>query len=488
MPESAPTENLSVIGGVQPARPLGIGIDFGTSNSVAAIYDGRNVTMVPLERSGPIMPSASFIDRQFVTSTGQDAIELYIESNTGRRVEFSAEYLGDASTGSIDELSQHQQETETEKVFGQSFNDAGAKGRLFRGTKRLLGDKASERLMVFDRPFRLVALITPILVRIRQSIQASLRKITGKALPGNHASLGRPVNFEGREADHNDIAVQRLGESYRHAGVSDQSYYPEPVAAALSYLTANPEAPCRTVLTVDFGGGTLDFCLLRKSADGFEVLATHGIGLGGDHLDQAVFRALIFPLLGKGENWRRRGDGVDIETPFPFFEYEDLLTNWAVSYLLNQNRYTTPVMDRMEQGDEGATKFKRLYEVITQNHSYLIIQEIKNLKARLSRENSAILDIPEIDVELEITRDQFESIIAPKLQQFEQSIQAALDVAGINAGEVDLVLRTGGSCLIPAVIDILERRFPGKVVEHDPFTGVAVGLAIADYFGLGQPA
>jgi hypothetical chaperone protein len=44
-----------------------------------------------------------------------------------------------------------------------------------------------------------------------------------------------------------------------------------------------------------------------------------------------------------------------------------------------------------------------------------------------------------------------------------------------------LVLRTGGSSLIPAVKDILDNQFAAKVVEHDPFTSVARGLAIADY-------
>jgi hypothetical chaperone protein len=49
--------------------------------------------------------------------------------------------------------------------------------------------------------------------------------------------------------------------------------------------------------------------------------------------------------------------------------------------------------------------------------------------------------------------------------------------------EIDIVLGTGGSSLIPAVRAMLDERFPGKVVEHDPFTSVATGLAIANYHG-----
>ena len=56
----------------------------------------------------------------------------------------------------------------------------------------------------------------------------------------------------------------------------------------------------------------------------------------------------------------------------------------------------------------------------------------------------------------------------------------------MTAGDIQLVIRTGGSSLIPAVKRILENQFPGKVVEHDPFTSVAAGLAIAEFQGLGE--
>ena len=77
---------------------VGMGIDFGTSNSTAAIFDGEKLTLVMLEDNNPIMPSASYIDRDFVTSTGQEAIDTYIARNQGRKVEMSLEVLGEART------------------------------------------------------------------------------------------------------------------------------------------------------------------------------------------------------------------------------------------------------------------------------------------------------------------------------------------------------------------------------------------------------
>ena len=83
-------------------------------------------------------------------------------------------------------------------------------------------------------------------------------------------------------------------------------------------------------------------------------------------------------------------------------------------------------------------------------------------------------------------RWEFEVMISDLLFQLEQAIGVVLDKAGLQAEDIDLVLRTGGSSLIPAVKDILDNQFPGKVVEHDPFTSVAAGLAIADYYQYGD--
>lgn len=472
----------------EPEKTIGIGIDYGTSNSAAAIFDGESVHLVQLERHAAIMPSATYIDRDFRISTGQNAINAYIESNTGRKVELSAEVLGEGrtTTGQIGDKGLPE-EANTQTVYGQSFVDGGQQGRLFRGIKRLLGSAAAPRLMVFDRAFRLVALITPLLVRIRKSID-SLVNPTQPLIVTDHACIGHPVNFEGSAENRNRAALDMLSEAYGYAEFSKQSYYPEPIAAALSYLhgTQGHSEKSQTLLAVDFGGGTLDLCLIRHENADFEVLATHGIGLGGDHIDQVLFKELLFPLLGKGERWKRAGEDREIETLFPFEEYEELLLNWAISYMLNQNKYTTPLMQRISIADEAAVKFQRLYDLIKSNYSYLAFQCIKDLKAELSDKETAKLDIPELDIEIEVQRSQFESMIAELLERFSQSISDLLGQVDLDSGDIDLVIRTGGSSLIPAVKRILEAQFPGKVIEHDPFTSVAAGLAIADYQGLGQ--
>lgn len=470
-----------------PNIRLGIGIDFGTSNSAAALFDGTSIHLIYLEPQSAVMPSATYIDRDFQIKTGQAAINQYIESNTGRTVELSAEVLGESRT-STGQIGDHglPEEAATQKVYGQAFVDSGQQGRLFRGIKRLLGNDPTQRIMVFERAFRLVALITPLLLRIRGSIAHRLQQLAPGAGEPQHACIGHPVNFEGSGSNHNRSALGLLSEAYGHAGFTEQSFYPEPIAAALSYVHAHPHAEEQTLLAVDFGGGTLDLCILRRSSIDFTVVATHGVGLGGDHIDQVMFRNLLFPLLGKGERWKRAGEDREIETLFPFEDYEEFLLNWTVSYMLNQNKFTTPLMQRIQVGDEAAVKFQRLYDLVKNNYSYLVFQCLKELKADLSGKDAAILDIPELDIEILVTRDQFEAMIGDVLERFQDAITVVLQQAQLPAEKIQLVVRTGGSSLIPAIKNILDARFGHRVIEHDPFTSVAAGLAIAEYKGLGS--
>ena len=188
--------------------------------------------------------------------------------------------------------------------------DVGLQGRLFRGVKRLLGDADVRRLMVFDQMYRLVALITPVLLQMRTECERA-------AGPVKSCHVGHPVRFEGRDNLRNATALGRLGEACGYAGFKHHNFYPEPIAATLSFLHSGGDG--ERVLAVDFGGGTLDLCVLSRRAGAkptdFAVEAVHGIPLGGDHLDQRLFAETLFPLLGRGQRWRRAGvDVAEIET------------------------------------------------------------------------------------------------------------------------------------------------------------------------------
>ena len=100
-----------------------------------------------------------------------------VEENRGRLVELVPEVIGEMSTslggGDLDSENPRL-DTDRNLVYGQLI-DRTLPGRLFHGLKRLLGDQSIDRLSVFAKPFRLVALITPVLVRMREAIERHTR-------------------------------------------------------------------------------------------------------------------------------------------------------------------------------------------------------------------------------------------------------------------------------------------------------------------------
>jgi hypothetical chaperone protein len=328
---------------------------------------------------------------------------------------------------------------------------------------------------VFERHYRIVALLTPILLHIRESLE--------REVPLTAVHAGRPVTFEGRAGNRNPVAVQRLTEAYEHAGMSIAAFYPEPVAATLSWLHGARRHERGIALTVDFGGGTLDLAVVRFDRTRFEVLATHGMALGGDRIDQLIFEQMLFPELGKGERWVREVDGRMVDTLFPFHEFEAGLVNWPTTFLLNQNQTRAMVVDRIARGGAGAEKFQRLLDLVSFNYSYNCFQAIRRAKVALSSVDATSIDIPELNLDVPFTRARLDEVLVPVLARTRECVQTVLERACVTAAEIDVVIRTGGTSEIVAVRALLEELFPGKVEGHDPFTSVACGLAIANHSG-----
>jgi hypothetical chaperone protein len=126
---------------------------------------------------------------------------------------------------------------------------------------------------------------------------------------------------------------------------------------------------------------------------------------------------------------------------------------------------------------------RRLKTLIQTNSSYYVHKAIEDAKIRLSNKESTLIDIEDIALSAMLTRDVFEDIIREIMLELGKCVDIILEKAGINDGDVDIVVRTGGSSLIPRVKKDLESRFPGKVVEYDVFKSIAAGLAIANFYG-----
>ena len=139
--------------------------------------------------------------------------------------------------------------------------------------------------------------------------------------------------------------------------------------------------------------------------------------------------------------------------------------------------------DNAELSSPAAEKFERLHDIISWNYGYTCFQAIRIAKAQLSAVEETVIDIPELNISAPFQRRQLDVILEPVLHSLRTQLDGVLAAAGVNAGQVSVVVRTGGSSQIVAVKNLLESLFPGRVVEHDPFTSVAAGLAIASFHG-----
>lgn len=215
---------------------VGVGIDFGTTNSTVALYDGDRVRYLPLDPDdgGAVMPAALYLSRQGQAVVGRGAIDRYTSDNAGRTVRLSPEEVGIisvtvAGTDQTDTSIEAQGGAITNTFGVHAWVDQELPGRLFRSVKRWLGNSSLDRVRVFDRGFRIVALATPVLARTAEVIAEAARE-------GAPIYVGRPVRYEGRNADANDVAVAHMTEACGYAGLRGVELFPEPIAAALSYL------------------------------------------------------------------------------------------------------------------------------------------------------------------------------------------------------------------------------------------------------------
>jgi len=226
----------------------------------------------------------------------------------------------------------------------------------------------------------------------------------------------------------NDAQRQATKDAGRIAGLDVLRLVNEPTAAALAYgLDKKKDG---IIAVYDFGGGTFDISILKLHDGIFEVIAT-----GGDtHLG---------------------GDDIDI-----------LLTAVALDDI---------------RGDLGID--------VTQNPE--VIQQLRksviDAKIALSNADSTRLAITLPDGALyarEITRAQYEQLIAPIIQRTAAPVKQALKDAQLTPEQIDEVVMVGGSTRIPAVRALVTQLFDLEArnrklhTELNPDEVVALGAAV----------
>ena len=438
-----------------------IGLDFGTTNSSAAIYTGGQVTLLkldPVNNSPTVMRSTLFITREGVPFIGREAINRFTEGNVGREIEYQWRYIGESEVTLADVG------TIMQSLF--AVVDMNTPGRLFQSLKSHLRDSSFIGTDVFGTRYSLEALIGVVLRMITERIEAEL----GEPIEG--MVIGRPVHYA-TDPRLDTLAIARMREAAKLAGLPPITFLPEPTAAALAYAATAREQ--QHVLVFDFGGGTLDVTVMRIDGAGQrEVLATDGVPIGGDLLDRRVVMGKLTPHFGAGATLGAR------RLPLPAVLLEHL-SEWQSIVDLTQPKYLA-LIDEAIRSSDRPHELTALRTLVRENYGLPMYEEVERAKVRLSenRQTAISMHVPGIDFDEPLERWDFERLIGPDVRAVAACIDRAIEAANMTHAGIDVVLRTGGSSRIPRFVKMLTEKFGAeKLREMDVFTGVASGLAVA---------
>lgn len=419
-------------------RPT-LGLDFGTTNSVAALADPAN--------PGRVLP-VSFPDGDTTHSVFRSALDFWTEGNRDSR-----RTLVEAGPWAI----AHFVESPEGSRFLQSFKTFAA-SPSFRSTS------------IHGRSFRFEDLLSSFLGRFADHAAPEVSPLPRRLV------VGRPVTWAGAAPDPL-LAQTRYDTAFRASGFDEIHYVHEPVAAAFWFARSLKKDA--TVLVADFGGGTSDFSIVRFTvgADGVHAhpLAQTGVGIAGDGFDFRIIDRVVSPHLGKGSRYKSFGKWLEV----PAHYFADF-ARWNRLAVMKTGE-TLRELGRLAAASEDPTGLEQLIEVIEEDLGYPLYRAVNEVKTALSRaeETKLVFRYRDISIEETVRRADFETWIADDLEKIRVSFEEAITRAGLADHEIDRVFLTGGTSFVPAVRRMFEDRFgPARIETGDQLLSIAYGLAL----------
>ena len=351
-----------------------LGIDLGTTFSAAAVARNGQAEMLSLGYRSPTLPSVI---------VARDSGEILIGEAAERRA-------------MIEPL------------------------RTAREFKRRLGDPTP--ILLGSAPYGAETLMSYLLRGIYDLV------VEQEGGPPTSLVISHPANWGLYKLD-------LLEQAVRLADVGNAQYITEPIAAALHYAGRERIEPGEIVAVYDFGGGTFDAALLRRTETSFEQLGEpEGIErLGGIDFDEAVFGHVMQAL----------GD----------------------------------LVERLDPSDSSAmSAVARLRD------------ECRQAKEVLSVDTDVTIPVmlPGVQTEVRLTRSEFEEMVEPRIGATIAAFRRAVRSADINLSDIDRILLVGGSSRIPLVRQQVREETESEIfLDAHPKYAIALGAAIAADLNLG---
>ena len=245
-----------------------VGIDLGTTNSVIAVVEGGEATVIPTAEGGRLAPSVVAFNKNGERLVGQ----------TAKR---QATINPENTIFSI------------KRFIGRQFDETSATDERKRVPYQVISGSRNDvrvRIPNTNKEYTPQEISAMILAKLKKDAEDYLGE------PVTQAVITVPAYF-------NDSQRQATKDAGKIAGLEVLRIINEPTAAALAYgLDKKNE---ETILIFDLGGGTFDVSILEVSEGLIEVKATNGdTHLGGDDWDLAIANWVMAEF--------RRDQGIDL--------------------------------------------------------------------------------------------------------------------------------------------------------------------------------
>jgi molecular chaperone DnaK len=393
-----------------------VGIDLGTTNSVAAFKFAQDLDVATADDNQT--PDRK-LTRSIVAATQNGII--------------------------VGETAYNQLKSDPENVIisikrliGRGFSDPVVKEKLdrlnYKVARSTKGTDDSLSVWLGGKEYEPEDISAEILKKVVKNAQDYQIKI-GKNGTITHAVITVPAYFSDKQRYATQTAAKR-------AGLAEPELLPEPTAAAISYGFKPDSDDVKTILVYDFGGGTFDSALITAAGNQFIESGKAGdLWLGGDDIDD-----LIIQIVKKQVAAEENLDDIDgLIAKMPRYQ--------KVRFL----------------GDLKMAVEKAKIDLSTSTEAKIIPST-----PLLDELGMAI------SINVTITCAQFEAMILPLVERTISICQEAIKYSDYPADMIDIVLLVGGSSQIPLVQQKVREAFGAeKVVIHPrPMYAVAEGAAI----------
>jgi molecular chaperone DnaK len=234
-----------------------IGIDLGTTNSVVAVMEGGEPTVIPSAEGGRTVPSVVAFSKSGERLVGQIAKRQAI-TNPANTV------------------------YSIKRFMGRRWDDPEVQRSIKLVPYKVEKDKHSDGIVVTLADGK--AYTPPeISAMILQKLKTDAEAYLGESI--TEAVITVPAYFD-------DTQRQATKDAGRIAGLDVKRIINEPTASSLAY--GLEKKTDEQIAVYDLGGGTFDISILELGDGVFEVKATNGdTHLGGDDFDQRVIEWLL---------------------------------------------------------------------------------------------------------------------------------------------------------------------------------------------------